>query len=101
MTQLESARRGTITPEMQRVARREGVTAEFIRDEVARGRVVIPANVRHLAGSGGEAPGEAHERAYPESASGHPGAAAGARLWVNQTVAQRHAAIDGDAAVLR
>jgi phosphomethylpyrimidine synthase len=101
MTQLESARRGTITPEMQRVARREGVTAEFIRDEVARGRVVIPANVRHLAGSGGEAPGDGNERPYPAAAPGHPGAGDGARLWVNQTVAQRQAAIDGDAAVLR
>ena len=56
MTQLESARQGVVTPEMTRVAIRENVTPEFIRDEVARGRLVIPANVRHLAGSGGEAP---------------------------------------------
>jgi len=52
MTQYESARSGAITPQMQRVAQREGVTAEFIRDEVAAGRVVIPANRAHIAGDG-------------------------------------------------
>src|SRR3989442_5606210 len=52
MTQLEAARKGLITPEMRRVAQREAATPELIRDEVARGRLVIPANVRHLAGSG-------------------------------------------------
>ncbi|MBL8878358.1 MAG: phosphomethylpyrimidine synthase ThiC [Phycisphaerales bacterium] len=56
MTQLESARKGVITPEMIRVAVRENVTPEFIRDGVARGAIVIPANVRHLTGSGGAAP---------------------------------------------
>jgi phosphomethylpyrimidine synthase len=49
MTQLEAARAGTITPEMQYVARREDLDAELIRAEVARGRMVIPANVHHLA----------------------------------------------------
>ena len=53
MTQLQSAREGLVTPEMRRVAIRENVTPEFIGDEVARGRLVIPANVRHLGGSGG------------------------------------------------
>lgn len=82
MTQLESARRGITTAEMRRVAARENVSAEFVRDEVARGRLVIPANVRHLAGSAGEAPaahangnghanGHAHERDYP-ARSGTP-----------------------------
>jgi phosphomethylpyrimidine synthase len=99
MTQLESARRGTVTPEMRRVARREGTTPDVIRDEVARGRLVIPANVRHLAGSGGEAPSGA-ERTYPDVAVGHPGARRDVRLWVNQTSVQRAAAI-GDPAVLR
>ncbi|HUL03556.1 MAG TPA: phosphomethylpyrimidine synthase ThiC [Gemmatimonadales bacterium] len=47
-TQMHFAREGTITPEMQRVAEREGLTAELIRDEVARGRLIIPANVNHL-----------------------------------------------------
>ncbi len=56
MTQLEYARKGIITPEMARVAIRENVTPEFIRDEVARGRLIIPANVRDLAGSGGQVP---------------------------------------------
>src|SRR5256886_2643157 len=48
MTQLEAARAGTITPEMQYVARREDLDPELIRAEVARGRMVIPANVVHL-----------------------------------------------------
>lgn len=48
MTQLESARRGIVTPEMEYVASREGLEAETIRDEVARGRMVIPANKVHL-----------------------------------------------------
>jgi phosphomethylpyrimidine synthase len=56
MTQLQSARKGLITPEMIRVAVRENVTPEFLRDGVARGAIVIPANVRHLAGSAGQAP---------------------------------------------
>jgi thiamine biosynthesis protein ThiC len=101
MTQLESARRGTVTPEMRRVARREGAAPEFIRDEVARGRLVIPANGRHLAGSGGEPPvTSSQDRPYPDGAVGHPGAKAASRLWVNQTSAQRGAVID-DATALR
>ena len=54
MTQFEAARNGIITPEMARVAIRENVTPEFIRDHVAAGRIVIPANIRHLAGAGGQ-----------------------------------------------
>ena len=49
-TQLQAARAGQITPEMEYVAQREGLTAELIRDEVAAGRMVIPANKVHLAG---------------------------------------------------
>jgi phosphomethylpyrimidine synthase len=48
MTQFEAARKGEITPEMEFVARREKVTPEFIRDEVAAGRMVIPANKVHI-----------------------------------------------------
>jgi phosphomethylpyrimidine synthase len=48
MTQLESARQGTITPEMHYVAKREDLDPELIRSEVARGRMVIPANTIHL-----------------------------------------------------
>src|SRR3989454_9885616 len=93
MTQLEAARTGLITAEMRRVAQRECVTPEFVRDEVARGRLVIPANQRHLAGSGGQVPSDGHDRSYPGVAVGHPGAGADARLWVNQTVVQRWAVI--------
>ncbi len=104
MTQLQAARKGITTEEMRRVAQREGVTPEFIRDEVARGRLVIPANHHHLAGSGGHAParnGNGHARhPYPDSSPGHPGARANAPYWVNQTVAQRWAVIQ-DPDVLR
>ncbi len=49
VTQLESARCGIITPEMKRVAEREPhLTAEQVRDEVASGRMIIPANRVHL-----------------------------------------------------
>jgi phosphomethylpyrimidine synthase len=48
MTQFESARQDIITPEMQFVARREDLDAELVRSEVARGRMVIPANIHHL-----------------------------------------------------
>jgi phosphomethylpyrimidine synthase len=48
MTQIEEARLGTITPEMEYVARRENLDPETVRDEVARGRMVIPANTVHL-----------------------------------------------------
>ncbi|MDP9393097.1 MAG: phosphomethylpyrimidine synthase ThiC [Actinomycetota bacterium] len=47
VTQLAYARRGDVTPEMEFVALREGVPPERVRDEVARGRAVIPANVNH------------------------------------------------------
>jgi phosphomethylpyrimidine synthase len=48
MTQIEAARQGTVTPEMQFVATREDLDPELVRGEVARGRMVIPANVEHL-----------------------------------------------------
>src|SRR3569623_575770 len=47
MTQMDLAREGTISPAMARGAEREGLAAETIREEVARGRMVIPANVGH------------------------------------------------------
>jgi phosphomethylpyrimidine synthase len=46
-TQLTHARAGTLTPAMQTVAARERLAPETIRAEVARGRMVIPANPRH------------------------------------------------------
>lgn len=48
MTQIEAARSGKITPEMEFVAKREQLEPELVRSEVARGRMVIPANVNHL-----------------------------------------------------
>jgi len=50
MTQLEAARKGIVTPAMEFVARREELDPELIRAEVERGRLVIPANIHHLAG---------------------------------------------------
>ncbi|MGE0554695.1 MAG: phosphomethylpyrimidine synthase ThiC [Gemmatimonadales bacterium] len=47
VTQLHYARRGEITPEMEFVALREGLPAELVRSEVARGRAIIPANINH------------------------------------------------------
>ncbi len=50
VTQMFHARRGEITDAMRRVAEREALEPELVRAEVARGRLIIPANVRHLAG---------------------------------------------------
>ncbi len=46
-TQMHYARRGRVTQEMEYVARRERLDAETVRDEVGRGRMIIPANIRH------------------------------------------------------
>ncbi len=46
-TQMHYARKGRVTEEMAYVAEREKVEAELVRSEVARGRLVIPANVEH------------------------------------------------------
>ncbi|ASZ02798.1 MULTISPECIES: phosphomethylpyrimidine synthase ThiC [Bacillus] len=47
VTQLHYARKGIITPEMEFIAIREHVSPEFVRDEVASGRAIIPSNVNH------------------------------------------------------
>ncbi|MEU5165080.1 MULTISPECIES: phosphomethylpyrimidine synthase ThiC [Streptomyces] len=47
VTQLAYARRGEITPEMEYVAIRENVLPEVVREEIAAGRAVLPANVNH------------------------------------------------------
>ena len=57
VSQLHYARKGIITPEMEFIAIREnqrrlqagvkGITAEFVRQEVAAGRAIIPANINH------------------------------------------------------
>jgi phosphomethylpyrimidine synthase len=46
-TQQDLARNGTVSPAMTRVAEREGLSEETVREEVACGRMVIPANVHH------------------------------------------------------
>jgi phosphomethylpyrimidine synthase len=47
VTQLHFARRGLVTQEMEVIALREGLPADFVRSEVARGRAIIPANINH------------------------------------------------------
>ncbi len=46
-SQMHYARRGIITQEMKFVAIRENMPAEFVRDEIARGRAILPANINH------------------------------------------------------
>jgi len=46
-TQIHYARQGRITEEMEYVGRRERLDPAFVRDEVARGRMIIPANINH------------------------------------------------------
>src|SRR5512145_3299537 len=46
-TQLHYARQGITTEEMMYVARRENLAPEHVRSEIARGRLIIPANIRH------------------------------------------------------
>ncbi len=46
-TQMYYAKKGEITPEMEFVALRENMEADFVRQEVARGRAIIPANINH------------------------------------------------------
>jgi phosphomethylpyrimidine synthase len=46
-TQMHYARQGMVTEEMHYVARRERITPELVRSEVARGRMIIPANIHH------------------------------------------------------
>lgn len=48
-TQMHQARQGVITKEMSHVAKREELPEELIRAEVARGRMIIPANVNHTS----------------------------------------------------
>ena len=50
-TQMAFARAGEITDAMRVVADREELEPELVRTEVARGRLTIPANIHHLAGS--------------------------------------------------
>ncbi|MFS1511949.1 phosphomethylpyrimidine synthase ThiC [Chengkuizengella sp. SCS-71B] len=47
VTQMHYAKKGLITPEMEFIAIRENVSPEFVRDEVANGRAIIPSNINH------------------------------------------------------
>ena len=47
-TQMYYAKQGIITPHMEFVAKKENLDVEFIRSEIARGRLIIPANVNHI-----------------------------------------------------
>ena len=46
-TQIEAAKQGIITPQMEVVAKKENMDVEILRDRIARGTVVIPANRNH------------------------------------------------------
>src|SRR6202161_4801033 len=46
-SQMHYARKGLITEEMTYVAEREKLSAELVRDEIARGRMIVPANINH------------------------------------------------------
>ena len=48
-TQMEAAKKGIVTPEMEMVAAKEEMNVEQLRESMAKGEVVIPANVRHAA----------------------------------------------------
>ena len=47
VTQMHYARKGIVTPEMEYIGIREGIDPEYVREEVARGRAIIPANINH------------------------------------------------------
>src|SRR5207302_9585068 len=49
--QMTYARRGEVTDAMRFVAEREELSPELVRDEIAVGRLIIPANIHHLAGA--------------------------------------------------
>ena len=54
MTQIEAAKKGIVTPQMEIVAKKENIDVEVLRERIARGTVVIPANKKsHRAVPGG------------------------------------------------
>ncbi|MGH9585230.1 MAG: phosphomethylpyrimidine synthase ThiC, partial [Bryobacteraceae bacterium] len=46
-TQIHYARKGQITGEMEYIAEHENLPAELVREEIARGRMIVPANIHH------------------------------------------------------
>lgn len=49
ITQIDHARAGIVTPQMEEVARKEGRDPEYIRERVAAGTIAIPANIHHAS----------------------------------------------------
>ncbi|OGR82122.1 MAG: phosphomethylpyrimidine synthase ThiC [Elusimicrobia bacterium RIFCSPLOWO2_01_FULL_54_10] len=47
VSQMHYARKGIVTPEMEYIGIRENISPEYVRDEVARGRAIIPCNINH------------------------------------------------------
>ena len=47
MTQIELARKGTISPQVESVAQKEGLEADFVLQGLLEGKIIIPANARH------------------------------------------------------
>ena len=47
LSQMHYARKGLITEEMEYIAQREKLSADLVRDEIARGRMIVPANINH------------------------------------------------------
>ena len=48
VTQMHYARQGVVTEEIEYVAKRESLPPDLVRSELARGRMIIPANIRHV-----------------------------------------------------
>jgi phosphomethylpyrimidine synthase len=48
-TQMDAAKKGIITPQMETVAKKENIDVQLLRERIARGTVVIPANKMHKA----------------------------------------------------
>ena len=46
-TQMDAAKRGIVTPEIETVAKKENRPVEFIMERVAKGTIAIPANINH------------------------------------------------------
>ncbi|WP_276623831.1 phosphomethylpyrimidine synthase ThiC, partial [Syntrophomonas wolfei] len=48
-TQKEAARKGIVTPEMKKVAEKEGVELKYLQEGLAAGKIALPANRNHLS----------------------------------------------------
>ena len=61
-TQMDAAKRGIVTPEIETVAKKENRPVEFIMERVAKGTIAIPANINHKSLSA-EEPGRCRKHA--------------------------------------